>query len=136
MQPWLLAVAAPGGQKARQMEGSPRICRLQPLCRGTQSNGLDFTFDTSWTTRFELFGLVPDQTFHYRHTSRRKTQRLALDQDSSELDAVQQSLSNQAAGSTGASLDVYLMNSIANGAGEVQKRDDQLRCRHMVAPTT
>lgn len=103
MQPWLLAVAAPGGQKARQMEGSPRICRLQPLCRGTQSNGLDFTFDTSWTTRFELFGLVPDQTFHYRHTSRRKTQRLALDQDSSELDAVQQSLSNQAAGSPAAS---------------------------------
>jgi hypothetical protein len=55
MQSRLLAVAAPGGEKARQMERSPRTCRLQPLCRRTQGNRLDFTLDTPWATRFELF---------------------------------------------------------------------------------
>ena len=41
---------------------------------------------------------MPDQAFADRHTSRCKTQRLALDQGSGELDAVQQRLVNQAAG--------------------------------------
>ena len=45
---------------------------------------------------------MPDQAFHYRHTGRCKTLRLALDQDTNKLDAVQQSLDNQAAGSAAA----------------------------------
>jgi len=55
MKSRLLAVAAPGGKKARQMESSARSCRLQPLCRRTQGYGLDFAFDTAWATRFKLF---------------------------------------------------------------------------------
>ena len=75
---------------------------MQPLCRCTQGDGLDFAFDTPWAARFKLLGLMPDQAFHYRHTGRCKTLRLALDQDTNKLDAVQQSLDNQAAGSAAA----------------------------------
>ena len=77
--------------------------RLQPSGRLAQSNGLDFTLDAPWVTRFDLFRLVPDHAFRYRHGSRGKTQYLALDQDSGEFNAVQLSLNNQAAGSTSAS---------------------------------
>mgnify|MGYP001417973632 CR=1 FL=1 len=77
---------------------------MQPLCRRPQGDGLDFTLDVSWATRFNLLRLMPDQTFRYRHTGWRKTQRFALDQGSSEFNAVQQSLvNNQAAGSAAAS---------------------------------
>ena len=98
MQSWLLAVAAPGSEKPRQPERRPRTRRLQPACRRTQGNRLDFTLDTSWAARFDLLGLMPDQAFRDRYAGRRKAQGLALDQDPTELDAVQQSLENQAAG--------------------------------------
>ena len=41
---------------------------------------------------------MPDQAFRDRYAGRRKAQGLALDQDPTELDAVKQSLENQAAG--------------------------------------
>ena len=81
MQSRLLAVPAPGGEKARQLERCARRCRLQPLCRRAQGNGVDFALDAAWAARFKLLRLVPDQAFHYRHTGGREAQRLALDQD-------------------------------------------------------
>jgi len=54
MQSWLLAVAAPGSEKTRQPERRPRTRRLQPACRRTQGNRLDFTLDSSWAARFDL----------------------------------------------------------------------------------
>jgi len=54
MQSWLLAVAAPGSEKTRQLERGPRGRRLQPARRRTQGNRLDFTLDTPWATRFDL----------------------------------------------------------------------------------
>jgi len=79
---------------------------LKPLGRLAQTNGLDFTLDAPWITCFDLLRLVPDHAFRYRHGSRGITQFLALDQDSSEFNAVQLSLNNQAAGSTSASASV------------------------------
>ena len=75
-----------------------RCRRLQPLGRLAQADGLDFTFDAPGAPRFNLFRLVCYHAFRYRHGGRRETQRLALDQDSGEFDAVQLSLNYQAAG--------------------------------------
>ena len=79
------------------MEPHAGSCRLQPACRRAQGDGLDFALDSAWTTGLDLLRLMPDQAFHDRHAGRSETQRLALDQDSGELDAVQQRLDNQAA---------------------------------------
>jgi hypothetical protein len=98
MQSWLLAVAAPGGEKTRQLERRPRTS--PPAAIGPSSPRAIAWISHSTRRRlpsFNLFRLMSDQTFRDRHAGRRKTQRLALDQDSAELDAVQQSLDNQAA---------------------------------------
>lgn len=50
------------------------------------------------TTCFDLFRLMPDHTFRYRHGGWGKTQRLALDQDTGDFNAIQLSLGNQADG--------------------------------------
>ncbi|MBS1229156.1 MAG: hypothetical protein H6R17_2433 [Proteobacteria bacterium] len=78
-------------------------CRsLQPSRRLTQTDGLDFALDTPRATRFNLLRLVPDHTFRYRHLGRGETQRAALDQDSSQFNAIQLSLDSQAAGCSAA----------------------------------
>ena len=77
-----------------------RSCRLQPPGRLAQTDGLDFALDAPRATRFNLLRLVADHTFRHRHLSRGETQRFALDQCSSQLNAVQLSLYSQAAGST------------------------------------
>jgi hypothetical protein len=92
MQSQLLAVLAFSGQEAGQMNFYSWSHRLKPPGRLAQTNGLDFTLDAPWVTRFDLFRLVSDHAFRYRHGSRGKTQCLALDQDSGEFNAVQLSL--------------------------------------------
>ena len=84
------------------MNRHSRCCRLQPLRRLAQTNGLDFTLDAPRATRFDLLRLVPDHTFRHRHAGRGETQRFALDQDSGQFNAVQLSLNNQAAGCSAA----------------------------------
>ena len=104
VQSQLLAVLAPGGEKAGQMHLHSRCRRLQPLGRLAQGNGLDFALDAPRAPRFNLFRLVRYRAFHYRHGGRRVTQRLARDQDSGEFNAVQLSLNYQAAGAASASV--------------------------------
>ncbi len=103
MQSRLLAVPAARRQKAGQTKLRARSRRLQPLRHAAQGNRLDFAFDAPPAAGFELFRLVPDQAFADRHAGRRETQRLALDQGSGQLDAIQRSLDNQAAGCPAAS---------------------------------
>ena len=102
MQTQLLAVPAFRRQKAGQMNSRSRCRRLQPLGRLAQADGLNFTLDAPLTTGFKLLRLVPDQAFDDRHRGWSETQRLALDQRSSEFNAVQLRLNNQAAGAASA----------------------------------
>lgn len=102
MQSQLFAVLALGGQEAGQTNRHSRCRCLQPLGRLAQTDGLDFTLDAPRTTRFDLLRLMPDHTFRYRHPGRGETQRTALDQDSSQFNAIQLSLDNQAAGCSAA----------------------------------
>jgi len=55
MQSRLPAVSAAGGEKTAQAERRSGTCCLQPLCRRTQGNRLDFALDMAWAARFKLF---------------------------------------------------------------------------------
>ncbi len=71
------------------MNRNSRCRRLQPLGRVAQSNRLDFAFDLARAPCFALLGCVTDHAFGDRDAGRGVTQRLALEQDAGEFNAVQ-----------------------------------------------
>jgi len=98
MQPRLPAVPAAGGEKTAQLQPCPGTRGLQPACRFAESDRRQLTLDAAMAAGLELLRLVTDQALRDRYAGRGEAQRLALDQDSAELDPVQQRLGVQAAG--------------------------------------
>ena len=74
MQSQLLTALTFCGKEAGYTNRHTRRCCLKPSGRFAEADRMNFTFNTSAHSSFNLFRLVTDHAFRYRHCSRRETQ--------------------------------------------------------------
>ena len=97
MQSQLLAALTARCQKARQSNQHSRNCRLQPLRRFAQTDGLDFALDAPCAACFNLLRLMSNHAFGNRYGCRCIAQGTTFHQRSNQFNPVQLSLNNQLA---------------------------------------